>query len=240
MAKQVPGSHAQEVFGSAPPDITSNQLLGALQGEVNSAASPLLQFIIDNVRYITGGIAVLIVAILISAGWRWYDTNVTETAQHELGIILVSKAGADRLAALESFVTTAPSSVQDGVYLEIATNALALGDYAKASAAYAKIVNVDGMQVVATVAQSSALLADGKAAEAVSLLDALENTAPETDRSFVRTHLVLAAEAAGDLQKALTTCERMLVAAATPSGADLWDASFLRFKIDSLKAQMKA
>lgn len=240
MAEHVPGSHAQATFGVKPTDIPSGQLLGALQGEVGSAASPLLQFITNNVRYITGGIAVLIVAILVSAGWNWYTTNATQTAQHDLGIILVTKTGTDRLAALESFATTAPSSVKDGVYLEIATNALALGDYAKASDAYAKLSHIDGMQVVATVAQSSALLADAKAAEAVILLEALENSAPESERNFIRTQLVLAAEAAGDLQKALTICERMLVAASVPTGSDLWDASFLRFKIDAIKAQMKA
>lgn len=240
MANQVPGSHAQAAFETKPTDIPSGQLLGALQGEVGGAASPLLQFIIDNVRYITGGIALLIVAILGTAGWNWYSTNVTETAQHDLGIILVSKDGADRLAALETFVSTAPASVQNGVYLEIASNALALGDYAKASGAYAKLTAIDGMQVVATVAQSSALVADGKAADALALLEALENIAPESDRSFVRTHVVLAAEAAGDLQKALTTCERMLVAAETASSSDLWDVNYLQFKIAGIKAQMKA
>lgn len=221
-----------------PTDIPSGQLLGSLQSEVGSAASPLLQFITDNVRYIAGGVTVLIAAILVSAGWNWYQNDTMEKAQKELGMIIVTKSGADRLAALESFVATAPSSVQDGVYLEIAANALALGDNAKASEAYARLTSIDGMNLVATISQSSALLAEGKGAEAVALLEFLENSAPESARSFVRCHLVIAAEAAGEYQKALTTCERMLVAAATPNPADLWDASYLQFKIEGLKAQL--
>lgn len=218
-------------------NLPQGTLLNSLQGEVGAEASPLLQFVLNNVRVIATAIAVLILAVLIMAGWRWYTANTVKTAQNELGMILVTKQGADKVASLEAFVATAPAGVVDAAYLELAAAAMNNGDYEKAATAYGKLAHLSGIGSVALVAQSSALLESGKPAEGLSLLEAAEPTINESLRAFVQSHMLVLAQAAGDYKKAITLCEAML-AKSKLGQRGLLDDEFLRFTLQNLQARI--
>lgn len=215
-------------------NLPPSSLLGSLQGEVSTEATPILQFVLDNVRAIAGIIVLLVLMVIVAGGWRWHAKNTQQTAQNELGMILVTKQGPDRIAALQTFAAKAPASVRSAAYLELAATAMLLRDYGKAAEAYAKIEGETGLGIVSTVSEASALIESGKPAEALVLLEKIEPTAPEGVRNFIRSHLAVAAEAAGDYQKALSACENILATGNAP------EADYLRFKVQELKARIAA
>ena len=118
-------------------------LMGEIQSEVAVEATPLLSFVLRNSRIIVTCIVLLVLVIAGVGGWQWYQTRVEREAHLELGRILVSTQGPDRIAALETFLPAAPSAMKSGVQLEIATTALGLEQYGKAAAAYAAVAAAD-------------------------------------------------------------------------------------------------
>lgn len=101
-------------------------LMGEIQSEVAVEATPLLSFVLRNSRIIVTCIVLLVLVIAGVGGWQWHQTRVEREAHLELGRILVSTQGPERIAALETFLPAAPSAMKSGVQLEIATTALAL------------------------------------------------------------------------------------------------------------------
>ncbi len=99
-------------------------LMGEIQSEVAVEATPLLSFVLRNSRIIVTCIVLLVLVIAGVGGWQWHQTRVEREAHLELGRILVSTQGPERIAALETFLPAAPSAMKSGVQLEIATTAL--------------------------------------------------------------------------------------------------------------------
>ena len=118
-------------------------LMGEIQSEVAVEATPLLSFVLRNSRIIVACIVLLVLVIVGVGGWQWHQGRVEREAHLELGRILVSTQGPDRIAALETFLPTAPSDMKPGVQLEIATAALGLEQYGKAADAYAAVAAAD-------------------------------------------------------------------------------------------------
>ena len=118
-------------------------LMGEIQSEVAVEATPLLSFVLRNSRIIVTCIVLLVLVIAGVGGWQWHQTRVEREAHLELGRILVSTQGPDRIAALETFLPAAPSAMKSGVQLEIATTALGLEQYGKAADAYAAVAAAD-------------------------------------------------------------------------------------------------
>ena len=114
-------------------------LMGEIQSEVAVEATPLLSFVLRNSRIIVTCIVLLVLVIAGVGGWQWHQTRVEREAHLELGRILVSTQGPERIAALETFLPAAPSAMKSGVQLEIATTALGLEQYGKAADAYAAV-----------------------------------------------------------------------------------------------------
>ena len=135
-------------------------------------------------------------------------------AHLELGRILVSTQGPERIAALETFLPAAPSAMKSGVQLEIATTALGLEQYGKAADAYAAV-------------------AAGKYAEALAVFDSLEKSAPESLRPATLDGQAMSAELAGKLDRALAAYESI----ATSLG-DAANNGYFQAKIAELKARM--
>lgn len=94
-------------------------------------ATPLLSFVLRNSRIIVTCIVLLVLVIAGVGGWQWHQTRVEREAHLELGRILVSTQGPERIAALETFLPAAPSAMKSGVQLEIATTALGLEQYGR-------------------------------------------------------------------------------------------------------------
>ena len=123
-------------------------LMGEIQSEVAVEATPLLSFVLRNSRIIVTCIVLLVLVIAGVGGWQWHQTRVEREAHLELGRILVSTQGPERIAALETFLPAAPSAMKSGVQLEIATTALGLEQYGKAADAYAAVAAADDQHIL--------------------------------------------------------------------------------------------
>ena len=199
-------------------------LMGEIQSEVAVEATPLLSFVLRNSRIIVTCIVLLVLVIAGVGGWQWYQTRVEREAHLELGRILVSTQGPERIAALETFLPAAPSAMKSGVQLEIATTALGLEQYGKAADAYA---------AVAAANQADLLQRQGKYAEALAVFDSLEKSAPESLRPAILEGQAMSAELAGKLDRALAAYESI----ATSLG-DAANNGYFQAKIAELKARM--
>ena len=207
-------------------------LMGEIQSEVAVEATPLLSFVLRNSRIIVTCIVLLVLVIAGVGGWQWYQTRVEREAHLELGRILVSTQGPERIAALETFLPAAPSAMKSGVQLEIATTALGLEQYGKAAAAYAAVAAADpkgSIGMMAAINQADLLQRQGKYAEALAVFDSLEKSAPES----LRPGQAMSAELAGKLDRALAAYESI----ATSLG-DAANNGYFQAKIAELKARM--
>lgn len=212
----------------------SPNLFGSLQTEVAVEAAPVLQFIVDNIRVIAAVLAALVLATIGTGGYRWYAAKTLQEAQGELGMIIVTKAGKERLDALDAFVTRAPASMRNAALLEVARVAMEQKDTARATAAFARLAAEDtgATGMMATLARADVLVSEGKSAEALPDLDRLENTVPEPVRNVVRSAIVRAAEGAGNIERALAACDAIV---ASGAGAEV---DFYRGKAAALKARL--
>ena len=72
----------------------SPTLLNDLKAEVSAESAPLLQFIVRNSGLIVGVVAVLLVALVGTAVWRWHQGGLQAEAQTELARIgITMRAG---------------------------------------------------------------------------------------------------------------------------------------------------
>ena len=204
-------------------------LMGEIQSEVAVEATPLLSFVLRNSRIIVTCIVLLVLVIAGVGGWQWHQTRVEREAHLELGRILVSTQGPERIAALETFLPAAPSAMKSGVQLEIATTALGLEQYGKAADAYPK----GSIGMMAAINQADLLQRQGKYAEALAVFDSLEKSAPESLRPAILEGQAMSAELAGKLDRALAVYESI----ATSLG-DAANNGYFQAKIAELKARM--
>ncbi|WP_353118048.1 tetratricopeptide repeat protein [Nitratidesulfovibrio sp.] len=205
-----------------------------LQGEVSGEAAPLLRFVLDNARTIAAGLGVLVLAAGAGAGYRWWDAEKTREAQTELGMLTVAKTGADRVQALEAFLAKAPSGVRNAVLLDLAAAAMELKDYDKAASAWERLAAAEGATgVVARIGRAQALSQAGKDAEALAVLEGLENSVSEISRNAVRGQLAVVAERAGKLDRAVAAYEQLM--ASESAG----NKDYFKSRAATLKARMQ-
>jgi len=208
-------------------------ILGELQAEISVEAAPLLQFIARHATVIMVLLG-FFVAVVVGAGvWQWYTSTRDAEAQNNFARLLLQQLqGTARISALEHFAATAPDSVRLAALMELGLAALAEKDAAKASAAFARIAALDKDKpfgVVAALAEAHALIQAGKAAEALAVLEPLENTVPEYMRVQVRGLIALSARQAGNAERAVKAYEEML------AGAQGDEADYYRFCIQRIK-----
>lgn len=205
----------------------SPALLNELQSEVSAEAAPLLQFILKNAGLIVAVLVLLLIALAGTAGHSWYTARASQKAQSELARVMVGTQGPERLAALEKFLETAPSSIQTATLLALADAAMTQKNYDAAAKAYARIVSADpdgAMGMLAALNQGQALMQAGQGAQALNILEKLENTIPEAQRHIVRVAVAEAAVQAGNIAKAKAAFEAL---AAGTSGSE---AEYFRFR----------
>ena len=207
-------------------------LMGEIQSEVAVEATPLLSFVLRNSRIIVTCIVLLVLVIAGVGGWQWHQAHVKREAHLELGRILVSTQGPERIAALETFLPAAPSAMKSGVQLEIATTALGLEQYGKAADAYAAVAAADDQHVhiIANVVQIH--IAGGDAAVRLQKLAQLVRHALAL-RPAILEGQAMSAELAGKLDRALAAYESI----ATSLG-DAANNGYFQAKIAELKARM--
>lgn len=191
------------------------------------------------IRYWKQCLTAVIVIVAAAGGYALYGTyqkSQVAKAESELGAIVTSKSGAERLKALESLAKSAPAGARDGINLEIAKAAQDQGDYAKAATAW-QVVSTSapaGMKTVATLGYATALSKSGQDAKAVEVLENLSVTAPKAFTMTVDQQLAVTAESAGQWQKALSAFERL------KAGGHITNAAFIDTKISELKAKAES
>lgn len=205
-----------------------------LQGEVAGEAAPLLRFMLDNARHIAVGLGALVLAAGAGAGYRWWTEEKTREAQAELGMIVVSRTGAARVQALETFLAKAPSGVRNAVLLDLAAAAMEQKDHDKAAAAWERLAAVGGATgVAARMGRAQALSQAGKDGEALAVLEELERSVSEISRNAVRGQLAVTAERAGRLDRAVAAYELLMDA---DGGGD---KSYFRSRAEALRLRMR-
>jgi len=205
-----------------------------LQGEVAGEAAPLLRFVLDNARTIAAGLGVLVLAAGAGAGYRWWAAEQTREAQADLGMIIATKAGAERVQALDAFAAKAPAGVRNAVLLDLAAAAMEQKDYDKAAATWERLAAADGATgVVARIGRAQALSQAGKDAEALAVLEGLENSVSDISRNAVRGQLAVVAERAGKLERAVAAYEQLM--ASDSAG----NKDYFKSRVEALKARMQ-
>lgn len=209
----------------------SPTLLNDLRSEVSAESAPLLQFILRHSGLIVGMVVILLVALVGTGVWRWYQGDLQAETQTELARIGITMKGADRLKALDDLAARAPEHMRYGIYLMQAEFAMQDQDLARAEQAYATAARLDAdgaMGLMAALGQAGALMKQDRPAEAVTLLQGLESRATEDGRATLRMLLGEAAEAAGNTAVAAAAYEAL---AASQPGLD---GEFYRSRAEAL------
>jgi predicted negative regulator of RcsB-dependent stress response len=208
-------------------------ILDELQSEVSVEAAPLLRFIARNAAAIMVLLGLAAAAVVGIGAWQWHASSRDEEARTNFARLLLQQQGAARVRALEEFAATAPDSVRLAALMELGLAALAEKDAAKAAAAFARVAALDrdkALGAVATLSEAQTLMQAGKPAEALALLESLENTVPEYMRVQVRGLIALNARQAGKTDRAVKAYEDLL------AGAQGNDADYYRFCLQQIRA----
>ncbi len=195
----------------------ANQQAGGLpgmdpSGEAPEQVSPLLQALQDNLKIV---VAVAVVILLVAGGWAVFDYNQkskVKAAMNDLGAITAQKASAAKIQELESFIATAPEPYGVSGSMELARTAFMVEDYETAAKAWEKLA-LSGDESVKTIARlglaRTRMLAN-RPGEALALLEQLQQSAPKGFGKTILTEIALAAEAAGNPDRALTAYQELM------------------------------
>lgn len=210
-------------------------LLHQLSSEVTPEADPALRFILNNIKTISLSLGAVVLLAGGAAAYSWNSAATLKKQQAELGMIVATKSGVEKLQALDTFASGVSGKLQTAVNLEIARTGLELKQYDRAAAAYnAVIAHGEGPVFMARFGLAQALLQQDKAAEATDILMALAAEAPESFTVSVNRMLAEAAFEAGRYDQALAAFETLQgVVAADEKG-------YIAFRVQSLKQHMQS
>ena len=167
----------------------------------DDTAQKLLNFLVENLKAIAAGCGVILLIVAVYAGVNSWRGRQAAKSADALGVILIQKTEPKaRVEALEAYLKDAPSSLRPSALLELAASAMVSQQYAKASAAWAELEGSSSadMKVVAGIGHAKSLLMEGKAAEALTLLQALKAKSPKAYDLPITRQLAVAAEQAGN------------------------------------------
>ena len=211
------------------------QVLGAMKAEVSPEAAPLWNFVLRHARTIAVAVLGVIVIIMAVAAWQWQRERAAAAARDDLGRISATVDPAARLAALESFAAGAPASVYAATQLELAQAAAQSENWDKAAAAYSALIQREPDSPLALPARfnlADIFLRQGKAAEAVTELEALLTRAPDEFKPYLNEQIGEAAEAAGLRDKAVSAYEAAIAALTDSAPAE---AAYYQSRIAALQ-----
>lgn len=197
-------------------------LMESIQAEVSNEASPFLQALIKNARFIALGLGALIVAIVIAGGYRFYSSQQTADAREELGEIIMMESAADRMTRLEEYLVEAKPGFRVAALLALAQSADEVKDYDKAAGAWGKAAELadDGFRLVARMGQAGALVQQGKSEDAIGVLEAILPAANAMEAALINNRISYLAESIGNYDRAIRACDDMLNAQSTAQSKD--------------------
>lgn len=197
--------------------------------------SPLMRFVS---QYWRTAVVAVVAALLAVAAYVWYNQSAKQAkikAENELGAIISTQTGPERLAALETYLKNAPASTKGAALLEIARTAQEQNAFDKAADAWNQlsITGPDGIRELAVMGRASAVAQGGDKAQAVKILADFLPKAPKGFQPVVARQLAVVAEEAQSWSEALAAYERMKDLGAG-GNKDFYEA-----KISEIKAKMK-
>ena len=208
--------------------------LEQIKNTPDDTAQKLLHFLVENLKAIAAGCGVILLIVAVYAGVNhWRDRQAAKSAD-ALGVLLIEKTEPKaRMDALEAYLKDAPSSLRPAALLELAASAMVSKQYAKAGAAWAELEGSSSadMKVLAGIGHAKSLLLEGKAAEALTLLQALKAKSPKAYELPITRQLAVAAEQAGNNKVAQ---EAYAEIAAKGEGAG---KPYFEFKANQLKSK---
>ena len=213
----------------------TSELLHELQSEVSHEAAPLLQFLLRHAVTIMVLLVLFVIALAGMGGYNWHAAKSLREGQDELARITLSTEGAARVSALEAFAERAPSSMRVAVLLELADAAMREKSYDRAASAYGAAAAADpegATGLLATFSQGQALLAAGKAGEALEVLNGLLSRMDERASATVLPVRAAAALADGKPGLALQSYEALAARAQGP------EKEYLESRVLALRAQL--
>nr|WP_296984639.1 tetratricopeptide repeat protein [uncultured Desulfovibrio sp.] len=183
-------------------------LLRDLQAEVSHENAPLLQFMLRHAGLIAGVLVVFLLVLVGTGIYNWHGDSRAEEARDALARATLQHSGTDQVKALAQLAESVPSSTRFAAYMALAQSALANGDYDTAAQAYGKAAkSTDGaFSLSAALGEAGILLQAGKSAQALTLLQGLQNALPGgASVPQLRQMLAEAAIAAGQKELAART-----------------------------------
>ena len=220
-----------------PGNLQDPNFLETLRADVGTEATPVFQWILDHARAIAGVVVAVIIIVAILGGWKGYSGKQLAQARFDMGLAVVTKKGEDRLKALETLRTSAPSEMGGALLVESALTAEEMDDDSRAAALWENAAeNMTGpLSSVARLAAAGSLLSADKGGDAVSMLERLATTVEKPLVPLVRLQFAAAAEKAGDFERAATAYEQL--AKETP---DAPDANFYAAQAERMRGKATA
>lgn len=199
-------------------------LVGSLQSEVATEASPLMSFLITHARKIALILVIFILAIVGYSFYSWHADGKRAEESKELGKLLVISDPAMRMEKLEAFIGNAPDSVRRSAWFAILDAAEQLQDNDKIVNAWKRIGEMDdAMKVPAALGAAKNLANQEKYAEALQTLeDAAKRKLAPSDLLSVNTRIALLAEVTGDIPRALAACDAIINEPALSNETKFW------------------
>jgi predicted negative regulator of RcsB-dependent stress response len=209
--------------------------LEQIKKSVPDTSQRLFDFLTANLKPILIACAALLVAVGAFEGVQHFRAKSAAKAADQLGVILIEKTDPKaRIAALEGFLKDAPASLKPGAMLELAAAEMIDKQYAKAAAVWAELENSssDDLKIVAGIGHAKCLSMDGKAKEALALLQALKTKAPEAYALPVTRAIAVTAEQAGDTKIAADAYAELV-----SKNAEAPAKPYFEFKSNQLKTK---
>ncbi|GAB6126304.1 tetratricopeptide repeat protein [Humidesulfovibrio idahonensis] len=172
---------------------------------VPSTSQRLFDFLSANLKPIGAGCLVILLGVAAYEGVSHYRARGAAKAAESLGVILIEKTEPKaRVEALEGFLKDAPDSLKPTVEMELAAAAMIAQQYDKSAKAWSDLEGSSSpdMKAIAGIGHAKSLMLEGKPQDALTLLTALKEKAPEAYKSAVTRQIAVAAEAAGNTQVA--------------------------------------
>lgn len=176
--------NSQKNQGAMPSPILQD-----LQAEVTAETAPLLQFIVKNANLIISIVVLFLLTLAITGIWQWYNNKETTNALNSLVDIelnLQRDKKSDALKDLETFTKQAPSSIHLYSLMLLAQAQNNQNKFNEASETYSQIAREDADGAIGLIAmfdQASSLLNAKQYAEALKILQTLEDRLPAESRS---------------------------------------------------------
>ncbi len=193
-------------------------VMANIQAEVAEESRPLLLFITKNAKFLVGFIVLLIIALAVTAIYRYVENSQRDETLDAVARIMARPADAQQLRDLQVLVETTPESMRTAVAVAMAESAMRQNNAPKAAEAYGMVARAEydsPMGLSSAVSQAGWLLRQGKYAEGLEILKSIEPRLTTQAGQQIRVMLAEAAYRAGDRELAASTYEKVAAVAAS-------------------------